>query len=201
MRFTFQNLLMKLGPFIARVFLFAAISTFPQFGFSQVCNRSQLPANLQTGLVAYYPFCGFANDASGNGFNGTVNGATLTTDRFGLANSAYSFNGASSSITVNGNAQFASSSMTISTWVSFNQFFFNGLQYLVLGNSSGTAWACTYRAGSNANNLRKNQGCGTVTDHNYASNFSLNTWHHVVYVITNATVSLYINGNFISSQV
>jgi gliding motility-associated-like protein len=200
MRFTSQNLLMKLGPFIARVFLFAAISTFPQFGFSQVCNRSQLPANLQTGLVAYYPFCGFANDASGNGFNGTVNGATLTTDRFGLANSAYSFNGASSSITVNGNAQFASSSMTISTWVSFNQFFFNGLQYLVLGNSSGTAWACTYRAGSNANNLRKNQGCGTVTDHNYASNFSLNTWHHVVYVITNATVSLYINGNFISSQ-
>jgi hypothetical protein len=31
-----------------------------------------------TGLVAYYPFNGNANDASGNGNNGTVYGATLT---------------------------------------------------------------------------------------------------------------------------
>ena len=40
-------------------------------------------ADLNNGLVAYYPFNGNANDASGNGNNGTVNGATLTTDRFG----------------------------------------------------------------------------------------------------------------------
>jgi hypothetical protein len=45
------------------------------------------------GLVAYYPFNGNANDESGNGNNGIVNGATLITDRFGNANSAYSFNG------------------------------------------------------------------------------------------------------------
>jgi hypothetical protein len=35
-------------------------------------------ADLTTGLVAYYPFNGNANDASGNGNNGTVYGATLT---------------------------------------------------------------------------------------------------------------------------
>ena len=46
-----------------------------------------------TGLVAYYPFNGNANDESGNGNNGTVNGATLTTDRDGNANSAYDFDG------------------------------------------------------------------------------------------------------------
>jgi len=45
------------------------------------------------GLVAYYPFNGNANDESGNGNNGTVNGATLTTDRKGVANKAYSFDG------------------------------------------------------------------------------------------------------------
>lgn len=44
-------------------------------------------------LAAYYPFNGNANDESGNGNNGTVYGATLTTDRFGNQNSAYSFNG------------------------------------------------------------------------------------------------------------
>jgi len=45
------------------------------------------------GLVGWWPFNGNANDESGNGNHGTVNGATLTTDRNGVANSAYSFNG------------------------------------------------------------------------------------------------------------
>lgn len=49
--------------------------------------------NLEDGLAAHYPFCGSANDLSGNENNGNVNGATLTTDRFGNANSAYSFDG------------------------------------------------------------------------------------------------------------
>ena len=47
-----------------------------------------------TGLAAYYPFSGNARDLSGNGNHGTVYGATLTTDRYGRANSAYRFNGA-----------------------------------------------------------------------------------------------------------
>jgi hypothetical protein len=51
---------------------------------------SQIPT---VGLVAFYPFSGNANDASGNGHNGAVNGATLTTDRYGNANSAYYFDG------------------------------------------------------------------------------------------------------------
>ena len=55
------------------------------------CNP--LPSNLQNGLVGYWPFCGNANDESGNGNNGTVNGATLTEDRFGNANAAYDFDG------------------------------------------------------------------------------------------------------------
>ena len=46
-----------------------------------------------SGLVAHYPFNGNANDESGNGNDGTVVGATLTTDRFGSPNSAYSFDG------------------------------------------------------------------------------------------------------------
>jgi hypothetical protein len=44
-------------------------------------------------LVAYYPFNGNANDESGNGHHGIVNGAILISDRFGNANSAYYFDG------------------------------------------------------------------------------------------------------------
>ena len=51
--------------------------------------------DLKKGLVAYYPFSGNANDKSGNGNNGTVYGASLTTDRNGELNRAYSFNGES----------------------------------------------------------------------------------------------------------
>ena len=54
----------------------------------------QVPSYVPTtGLVGYWPFNGNANDESGNGNNGTVNGATLTSDRFGVANKAYSFDG------------------------------------------------------------------------------------------------------------
>ena len=48
---------------------------------------------LTNGLAAYYPLDGNAMDASGHGMNGTVAGATLATDRFGSAASAYQFNG------------------------------------------------------------------------------------------------------------
>ncbi|MDN5199969.1 LamG domain-containing protein [Fulvivirgaceae bacterium BMA10] len=47
----------------------------------------------QEGIIADYPFNGNANDESGNGYDGTVNGASLTFDRFGNPNSAYIFDG------------------------------------------------------------------------------------------------------------
>src|SRR5258706_6951163 len=53
---------------------------------------------LTNGLVAYYPFNGNADDASGNGNNGTVNGATLVQNRFGNPNAAYCFDGVSNFI-------------------------------------------------------------------------------------------------------
>ena len=53
-----------------------------------------------SGLAGWWSFTGNANDLSGNNNNGTVNGATLTTDRFGSANSAYSFDGVSNYIKV-----------------------------------------------------------------------------------------------------
>ncbi len=62
----------------------------------------QVPNYVPTnGLVGYWPFNGNANDESGNGNNGTVNGATLTMDRFGNADKAYSFNGVNNFIDLN----------------------------------------------------------------------------------------------------
>lgn len=61
-----------------------------QANFPQVRRTIQ---SFTDELIAYYPFNGNANDESGNGNNGTVIGASLTTDRFGIPNSAYIFDG------------------------------------------------------------------------------------------------------------
>ncbi|MDR3459471.1 MAG: immunoglobulin domain-containing protein [Verrucomicrobiae bacterium] len=50
-----------------------------------------VPFSLWQGLVAYYPFNGNANDASGNGYNLINNGATYGTDMFGNTNAAAVF--------------------------------------------------------------------------------------------------------------
>src|ERR1039458_7332306 len=54
---------------------------------------------VTNGLVAYYPFNGNASDAFGTN-NGTVYGATLTTNRFGIPNAAYYFNGTNNYIDI-----------------------------------------------------------------------------------------------------
>ncbi|MBS4028754.1 MAG: T9SS type A sorting domain-containing protein [Ignavibacteriales bacterium] len=74
--------------------------------------------NVNDDLVAYYPFNGNANDESGNGNNGTVEGATLTTDRFGNANSAYYFNGSNNFINCGHNPSLQlTNAVSISAWV------------------------------------------------------------------------------------
>lgn len=55
---------------------------------------AQVPDYVPTeGLVAWYPFIGNAYDQSGNDLNGSVNGAVLTADRYGLGENAYYFGG------------------------------------------------------------------------------------------------------------
>ena len=78
-----------------------------------------LPSYVPTnGLVGYWGFDGNANDESGNGNNGTVNGATLTADRNGNANSAYSFNGNSNYILIPYSTSIGvQQSLSVSFWV------------------------------------------------------------------------------------
>jgi hypothetical protein len=82
--------------------------------FAQVPNY--VPTN---GLVGWWPFNGNANDESGNGNNGTVNGAILTSDRNSVANQAYSFDGSTSYIYVPFSSSINSiqSGITMSAWI------------------------------------------------------------------------------------
>ncbi len=159
-------------------------------------GASGLPANLQQGLVAYYPFNGNANDASGNGNNGTVNGATLTADRFGNANGAYSFDGVSNYISFNGaNLPNGNSNRTISCF------------FKKLNNSS--PWSHTIFAYGSPNTSNAVM-LAIGNNNNYAvqgwaddipvSFSTTNSWEHFVFVMENGVGKVYVNGNLITTQ-
>jgi len=67
-------------------------------------------------MVAYYPFNGNAIDVSGNAHNGTVYGATSTTDRFGDSDAAFDFDGTDDYIELSDEAAFDFTEYTISFW-------------------------------------------------------------------------------------
>ena len=112
------SLCLAIAPTLITLLSGLAPSLTPSFLHSFIPSSliAQIPAD---GLVAWYPFNGNANDESGNGNNGTVNGATLTADRFGNAQSCYSFNG-NSWIEVLNSPSLNSASVSISGWFNSN---------------------------------------------------------------------------------
>ncbi|MDJ0518511.1 MAG: hemopexin repeat-containing protein [Trichodesmium sp. MO_231.B1] len=76
------------------------------------------------GREGYYPFNGNANDESGNGHHGRMVGSTLTSDRFGNANSAYQFDGNNDYIELPTapSLKLTNQSFTVSAWIFVNSF-------------------------------------------------------------------------------
>jgi hypothetical protein len=72
----------------------------------------------RNGLVAWYPFNGNANDASGNNLNGTITEAMPATDRFNRANQSYSFDGVNDKIVMGNPALLQiNTQITVAGWI------------------------------------------------------------------------------------
>jgi hypothetical protein len=155
---------------------------------------------LTNGLVAYYPFNGNANDASGKGNDGTVNGATLTSDRFGIANSAYSFNGTNNYIGFAGVPTTQVDNWTMTAWVQPASL-----------SQVGIAVALGYDDGSSANGysfgLLNAVGPGFVPGNQLYVIFdglgqlfsgfdftSTNQWYQVVMLRDSGVTKFYVDG-------
>jgi len=143
---------------------------------------------LTNGLVAYYPFNGNANDASGNGNNGTIVGATLTANRFGDPNSAYFLNGSTGYILIpNAPANNVAAQFTISFWMNAKPGYGtpadNGIQIISKWGNGGVGLA-SYQIGiTPAGRLYT----ATYDGNNEAllndpSVTSIGVWHQVVFV-------------------
>ena len=177
--------------------------------YSDNCNA--VSGSLTQGLVGYWPFCGNANDDSGRGNNGTVNGATLTTDRFGNANAAYNFNGTSSYIEIphSTSLNFGTQDFTISAWAKPSQFQ-NNDQHIVSKERSLAPDNNQFRMAiaKSTNPSDKHYYFATATPTGTSLNWTpttgyvlqsnsiapITTWSLITIVRTGATYKLYING-------
>ena len=161
---------------------------------------SYVPSN---GLVGFWPFNGNANDESGNGNDGAVNGAVLSTDRFGNPNSVYSFNGSSSFIQIQNSSSLSlSNQITISVWFNINNYFlnpvWNNLSFPILCKSNSAGNFGMFNLGIEPNivySYLNQQGRGLPV-----TNINLNQWTHLVTTIQAGIISCYINGILVSSQ-
>ena len=80
-------------------------------------ESSQPDINPDDYITAKYDFSGNANDNSGNSNDGTVNGATLSYDRWGNNNSAYLFNSYPNTINFPNSILDGKNDFTISLWI------------------------------------------------------------------------------------
>lgn len=169
-----------------------------------VINLSSIPKD---GLVAYYPFNGNANDESGNNNNGTVNGATLTTDRNGNANKAYSFDGVNDYIQVafNQNLLPNSDTKTYSFWIKYtdnkNAFHFqNGEadyssgQFKIYLSPINTQVLLHSHHGGGGNSTAE-----FMTIDN-PSNLNNGSFHNVTITINNKKVDYFIDGFLVATK-
>jgi hypothetical protein len=167
------------------------------------CNP--LPANLQNGLVGYWPFCGNANDESGNGNDGAVNGATLTEDRFGVANAAYDFDGVDQYINI-GDAGLNSNpdTFTISTWTFVDSLYvgYYGATSVILSKrhiDNGPSWTSLQIDSLGAASFSID-GPGYLNEVNGTASM-ISSWNNIVGIKAGSKYSLYVNGTLVSEEV
>lgn len=171
-----------------RILLFTGVALALSFAFT-TSTQAAIPLD---GLVASYAFNGNANDVSGNGNNGLVFGATLTSDRFGSPDSAYHFGGggdyvfiaASPSLNITGD-------LTIAAWVYLSSssvdpnavIFSNMLEISPHNGYSFRLW--------DSNKLRFFSGDQSL----FATTpLDVELWFHVAVVLSGTTATTYING-------
>jgi hypothetical protein len=177
------------------------------FCFSN-CKKSSSSSdvNLTSGLIAYYPFNGNANDASGNKLNGTVvGGVTFTNDASGKANSAATFDGSTGYIivpdspgTLQPNAISISFLVTLTNPSVRNAFISN----LNFSDASGYSYAvqigqyldqAEFGVETNTNGcaVAPNDPSSAIT---MANTIAPNKWYNIVAIFSDSLQQIFVNG-------
>jgi len=174
---------------------------------------SQIPSN---GLICHYPFSGNADDWSGNNYNGVVNGATLTADRFGNFNNAYNFDGVDDRIDLSNYVSAFNNQepMSISFWVktgfdNAGATNFASTVFSISEGGTGASVTCV-GVGNNSTGTLTNEiaiaSYQRTTSDKYIAGFTTtnrdtildNRWHHIVFDFNNNSTLFYLDGLLIN---
>jgi len=203
----------------------ATLSIILTMGFVFACIKRTIPIKpppvpvpltLNTGLLLYLPFKGNFADSSGHNNPDTAyNGASLTTDEHGNANSAFNATGAGQKLEVtnNGSIQF-DSAFTISFNFMLNSNNYNRQAFLSMVRPDN-AYGPTFTLGTIVPYMTNfdfgvddsTQGCdNTNGDHtknvNDTTSFSPQpgSWYNAICIYHKGTITTYINGQFVGSK-
>jgi uncharacterized protein YjdB len=158
------------------------------------------------GLMGEWLFASNAKDTSGFGNNGTVSGATLTSDRFEKASCAYSFDGSNYIVIgdpVPSTLQIKNA-ITISAWIYATSYPDSGSLWMIAGSQydvdkSGASIFLDGRENIDGTNpsghIHFQIGNGSWHVSNNNSTVSLNKWVHIVATRkANEAASIYMDG-------
>lgn len=173
----------------------------PGYVFSPTIRTFTVPPNaseqnfigtIENGLLAYYSFDdGTATDNSGNGYHGTIYGATRVVG--GVFGSALAFNGQNAAVKTPANLEQSSSSAgaTLVAWV-YPTSVSGGRHHVVSSDNGGFDWSI----------LRDGDTWFVFTgEQSRSTNFKvdLNQWQHVAAVFTpTGEVKFYKNGQLMT---
>ena len=176
----------------------------------------QRGSSLSQGLVGYWTFDGptisgtTVDDLSGQGNNGTNNGATPTIGKIGQA---LSFNGSSSYVDIPNASSLEPTAVTVSAWVdpSSNVPLATcggnstaEIQYILFKRNTLTSgfegyFLDAYPSGSQIFYGFGLTSSGGVSDEVDSSPYNINQWHHLVGVFQQPNLSFYIDGVLVNT--
>lgn len=171
-------------------------------------------SSLKCGLLAYYPFTGNFNDASGNGNHLTaVNGTLLGADTAGTASSSALFDGVNDYLIVHDGGKIYSDTITIS--MLFNANDWSSVRTLIARHNFDNAAGFNFGIAQSTANTKilnfavgnESLGCSTTqeTDSSIGvvSNTSTETgkWHHLMASFAGGEIKFYVNGQLVGSKI
>ena len=176
---------------------------------------AQVPTYVPTdGLLGYWPFSGNADDESGNDYDGLVNGASLSTDRFGNPNNAYSFFLEDDYISLDENLVFTDADgFTVSIWMKKEDLtgYLQGYLFDISDGLGNNGWQqrITIQTGSSEDSSQKMisfyggglEGLGWMCITTNVDEFE-NQWINIIGVVDMSSnlAKLYINGTEASNS-